>query len=119
MKKSIFAVMAVCFIASLAHAAPMKPMMMKGTIIDNMCAGGHKADMATFIKTHTKSCALMPACEKSGYSLYSDGKLMKFTDASNKKIADFLKMKSSKLNVDVEVNHAGDKLDLVSIKNAK
>lgn len=119
MKKLIFAVIAVCFIASLANAAAAKPMMMKGTIVDNLCADANKADLGNFIKTHPKSCAQMAACEKSGYSLYSDGKRMKFTDASNKKIVDFLKKKGSKLNVDITANKSGEMLDLVTIKDAK
>ena len=118
MKKLVFVALALCFAASLAYAAPVK---MTGTIIDNACASAHMKDMATFIKTHPKSCALMPACVASGYSIYSDGKLIRFNAAndSNKKIAAFLNMKDSKLTVDVEVNKVGDKLDLVSIKNSK
>ena len=118
MKKLMFVVLAVCFAASLAYAAPVK---MTGTIIDNACASGHAKDIATFIKTHPKSCALMPACVESGYSIYSNGKLTMFNAAgkSNKKIVEFLKMKDSKLTVDVTVDQVGDKLDLLSIKNSK
>ena len=93
--------------------------MMKGTIVDNACADANKADLGNFVKTHPKSCAQMAACEASGYSLYSDGKRMKFTDASNKKVIAFLKLAGSKLTVDTEVNKTGDMLDLVSIKNSK
>ena len=118
MKKLMFVVVALCLVASLAYAAPI---IMKGTIIDNACASNHMKDMATFIETHTKDCALMPVCVESGYSIYSDGKLTRFNAAndSNKKIANFLKMKDSKLTVEVGVTKIGDKLDLVSIKNAK
>jgi hypothetical protein len=123
MKKLMFVVLALCMLAPLAYSAPKTinsaPKTIKGTIIDNMCAESHKADMATFIKTHPKSCAIAPNCMASGYSIYFSGQLMKFNDASNKKIADFLKISDSKLTVDVEVNKVKGLLDLVSIKNSK
>ena len=67
-------------------------MTVKGDIIDNMCADGNKDNLTEFVKSHTKGCALMPNCVASGYSLYVDGKLHKFDDASNKKIEEFLKI---------------------------
>ncbi|MFA5156734.1 MAG: hypothetical protein WC532_05015 [Candidatus Omnitrophota bacterium] len=123
MKKLILTAMVLCLAAGFAFAeeAAMEtasmPMMVKGTIIDNMCAGAHGADLAEFIKTHPKSCALMPDCEASGYAIYADGKLMKFDMASNAKVAEFLKKEDSKLEVVVEVEKAGEELKLVSIKN--
>ena len=116
MKKLMFVVLALCMLAPLAYAAPM---MIKGTIIDNACADANKADLGNFVKTHPKSCAVMAACSAGGYSIYSDGKLIKFTDASTIKIAEFLKKDASKLTVDITANKVGDTLDLVSIKNSK
>jgi hypothetical protein len=92
-------------------------MTLKGDIIDNMCASNHKDDMTEFVKTHTKACALMPNCVDSGYSLYVDGKLHKFDEASNKKIEEFLKKDDSKLQVEVTFAKKGDMISLVSIKN--
>jgi hypothetical protein len=94
-----------------------KTMTLKGDIIDNMCASGHKDDMAEFVKTHTKACALIPNCASSGYSLYVDGKLHKFDEASNKKIEEFLKKDDSKLQVEVMIEQKEDMISLVSIKN--
>jgi len=92
-------------------------MSIKGIIIDNNCAEMNKADLATFITTHTKECALKPECVASGYALYSDNKLMKFDAASNSKVEEFLKKGDSKLQVVVEANKTGEELSLVSIKN--
>jgi len=108
--------LALCFAATLAYAAPMK---ITGTIVDNLCADSNKANIGEFVKTHTKSCATMPGCERSGYSIYADKKLTKFTAASNAKIIQFLKNKNSTLNVKIEANKNGDMLDLLSINNAK
>jgi hypothetical protein len=91
---------------------------LKGDIIDNMCAGAQKPEqLSEFVKTHTKQCALQPQCEASGYSIFSEGKLMKFDKASNPKIAEFLKKPESKLQVMVMTKKAGEELSLVSIAN--
>lgn len=90
---------------------------LKGDIIDNLCANGNKDNLAEFVKSHTKSCALMPNCVASGYSLYVDGKLHRFDDASNKKIEEFLKKSESRLQVVVTITKTEDLISLVSIKN--
>jgi hypothetical protein len=131
MKKAVFLMVAMCFVASLAFAqggalttptaasAPAaEQSVLKGTIIDNMCAGSQKPEKLTeFIKTHTKQCALQ--CESSGYSIFSDGKLYKFDQDSNAKVAEFLKKEDSKLAVVVTVKKSGEELSLVSIENQK
>jgi type 1 fimbria pilin len=121
MKKLMFAAVALCFVASLVSAVPARAasMTFNGVIIDNMCAGSHKAELADFIKTHTKDCALMPGCVASGYAIYADGKLYEFDKASNAKVVTFLKKKESKLQVKVVADKVGGKLSLVSIENAK
>lgn len=92
---------------------------LKGTIIDNMCADGSKENLAEFVKTHTKQCALMEHCVASGFSIYADGELHKFDAASNKKIAEFLKKTDSNLQVVVNAEKSDKELSLVSIENQK
>ncbi|MDD5408968.1 MAG: hypothetical protein PHC71_02625 [Candidatus Omnitrophica bacterium] len=134
MKKILFVLMALCFVSSLAFAQDMaKPadtttavaapattpetMTLKGDIIDNMCAGANKDNLAEFVKTHTKECALMPNCQASGYSIFADGKLYAFDKDSSAKIAEFLKNADSKLQVTVTAKQVGDELSLISINN--
>lgn len=136
MRKVMALVLGLCFVATLAFAqtptsnavsaptsAPVSmventQLTMKGEIIDNMCAGSQKPEnLAAFVKTHTKECALMPNCAASGYSIFSEGKLAKFDKDSNAKIEDFLKKADSKLAVEVVAIKVGDELSLVSIKN--
>jgi hypothetical protein len=109
------------FVLAADQAAPSasaKAMTYAGTIIDNQCANSNKANLGEFIKTHTKSCALMPNCIASGYSLYlPDGTLKPFDKVSNAKIEKFLKKKSSKLAVDITAKESSGQLTLVSIKN--
>src|SRR3990172_5365081 len=76
-----------------------KTMTMEGYIIDTKCATDNKAKLDEFVKTHPKECAMAPDCHKSGYNLYSEGKLWKFDKKSSEKVYDFLKKSDSKLNV--------------------
>ena len=122
MKKLVLIAVALCLVTTFAFAAEAVTatvgntvVPIKGTIIDNMCAGAHKADMGEFVKTHPKSCAL--SCATSGYSIYADGKLIQFDKDSSAKVEEFLKKDDSKLEVVVEANKVGDELKLVSIKN--
>ena len=91
--------------------------LLKGVLIDNLCAETNKANLPEFVKKHTKECALMPNCAASGYSLYSEGKLQQFDKESNAKIEKFLMDKKSTLKVDVRAKAAGDKLILIDIVN--
>ena len=93
--------------------------VLKGDVIDNMCAGMNKDTLGEFVKTHTKECALKPACMDSGYSIFADGKLYTFDKESNTMVAEFLKKADSKLQVSVTAKQVGDELSLVSIENQK
>ncbi len=118
----------LCLVTSVGFAADMTltatvridSMMLKGDIIDNLCAGSkNPAELGNFVKTHTKGCALMPACVKSGYSIFAEDKLYKFDAASNAEIAEFLRKPESKLQVVVMVKKNDGELSLVSIENQK
>jgi hypothetical protein len=94
-------------------------MVLKGDVIDNMCAGINKDTLAEFVKTHTKECTLKPECVASGYSILTDGKLYKFDQASNIMVEEFLKKADSKLQVSITAKQVGEELSLVSIENQK
>lgn len=122
MKKVLLAVMVFCFMVSLAVAqgdtSAGATVTLNGDIIDNMCLGAHKPEeLAEFVKGHGKQCAISPDCEKSGYSILSDGNLSKFDAESNAKIAEFLKKEDSKLQVVVTARKTGEEMSLVSIEN--
>jgi len=139
MKKVLFVLMALCFVSSLAFAAEStatiattdattsatatvttpETIALKGDVIDNMCAGANKDNLAEFVKTHTKECALKPGCMDSGYSIFADGKLYAFDKDSSAKVATFLKQADSKLQATVTAKQVGDELSLVSIENQK
>ena len=91
--------------------------VLKGDVIDNMCAGANKDNLAEFVKTHTKECTLKPGCMASGYSIFAAGKLYAFDKDSSAKVAEFLKKADSKLQVTITAKQVGDELSLVSIEN--
>ena len=127
MKRILLACLAILLVVSYSAFAAgkgtAKPAtalsVIKGPIIDNKCADANKDNLDSFIQTHPKSCTLLPGCVASGYSIYVDGKMLKFDKASNAKIEKFLKKKTSKLAVEVSIKKVGEELNLVSIKNQK
>ncbi len=94
MKRLVLVVLGLCLLVSSGFAAETKSaavkkspeLTLKGDIIDNSCAMANKANLASYVKTHTKECALRPGCVASGYSIFADGRLMTFDKKSNKKI---------------------------------
>jgi hypothetical protein len=101
----------------------------KGVLMDEMCSG--KADLrisgATGLlvggrivaEAHTRECLLMPACEKSGYGVYTDdNKFLKFDEAGNRKALAAIKA-STKLD-DFEVAVTGEvKGDTIKVATLK
>lgn len=103
-----------------ADKAKAMPMTMDGYIIDTKCATANKDKLAEFTPTHPKECAMAPDCHKSGYTIYSDGKLYTFDKKSSEEVYKFLEKADSKLHVKAEVVHEkGDMVKLVSIANAE
>ena len=121
MNRLVIVLVAILGIVSFAFAEMGQPTVetvtLAGTIVDNACAGGHMQDLANFVKTHTKDCALMSGCVESGYGIYADGKFAKFDKASNAKVEEFLRKADSNLEVVVEAKKAGEEFQLISIRN--
>lgn len=108
---------ATTVVTTNAAVAIPEAIVLKGDVIDNTCAGANQDNLAEFVITHTKQCALMPGCIESGYSIFADGKLYAFDKDSNVKVVEFLKKADSKLQVIITAKQVGDELSLVSIEN--
>ena len=78
------ALVAVVFSISAAFAHEMQ-INTKGTLVDVMCSADVKTQADA--DNHTRECALMDACVKSGYGIVIDGKFHKF-DAEGSKQAE-------------------------------
>lgn len=120
MTRLFYAVVAVSLLISsvvLAETTAAKIATLKGYIVDNACANDNKDKLADFVKGHPKTCLLKGPCSASGYSIYSDGKLEKFSKDSTKEIVGFLSKDDSKTSVEVNAQENNGELILVSIKN--
>ena len=70
-------------------------------------------------EAHTRQCALMPACEKSGYGVFTyDNKFLKFDPAGSRKALAALKTskKEDDLKVEVTGEIQGDMIKVASLK---
>ncbi len=102
--------------AAVLYAQGDKSIKITGNLIDNACAESAK-DLETRTKNHSTSCALMDACETSGYAVYADHKLYKLDDKGNSSAVDLLKnTKTQKgLRVAVEGTVDGDTIHVTKL----
>ncbi len=98
MKKPIFlTVIALLFVFSLAYAH--EKVKLTGYVVDVMCAAEHTKDKpedaTKFAAEHTKECAQMEECVKSGYGIFANGQWFPF-DAKGNELAKALFEKTQK-----------------------
>lgn len=101
MKKNpiLLTLLVTLFVAFASVAWAHEKVKLTGYVIDVMCFGDHakgKPEEATKIAAeHTKECALMAECIKSGYGIVADGKWYPF-DAKGNELAKALFEKTTK-----------------------
>ena len=119
MMRRVFPLVVVLALMAGALIAQDKSVTLTGYLIDNSCAANHATDktFATWVKTHGTSCAMMDACEKSGYAVFAADKLYKLDEAGNTSAADLLKNTKSKkgLHVKAEGTVDGDTLKVTKL----
>jgi hypothetical protein len=118
-KLTLFWLILLMVFATVVFAQQAQVMLIKGDIIDNLCAGEQTpAQLAKFVPTHTKECALAPQCAASGYSVFDGSAVYKFDQKSSAMVEQFLKKTGSKLQVVIEAKKdTGNVLSLVTIAN--
>ena len=89
MSKRILMGLGMAFVlATAALVSAHEKVKLTGYMVDVMCAADHTKDKSEdamkFAAEHTKECALMEACVKSGYGIFTDGKWYAFDDKGNK-----------------------------------
>jgi hypothetical protein len=109
--------------AALASAAQVQ-----GILIDGMCSSkaevrivsGPRLEGGMIVaEAHTRECALMPACQKSGYGVFTyDNKFLKFDEAGSRKALAALKAskKEDDLKVEVTGEIQGDMIKVTGLK---
>ena len=89
----------------------------RGYLIDRLCMKTVKDDPKAedFIHHHTKSCLLMPACKKSGYTLYTDGNWLMPDEKGNRLAIEVIKASKRESEFLVEVEGRKNK-DSIKIR---
>lgn len=120
-----FIVVSVWFVSSAADTSETK---VQGVLIDKKCSykgetrivpGPRLEGGIIAIYPHTKQCALMPECQKSGYGVFTyDQKFLPFDEAGSQKALAYLKQAKQEDDFRVEVagQMQGDVFKVVSIK---
>ena len=91
----------------------------EGVLMDKMCSMKAMKEGQQAAHMHTRDCALMPDCQKSGYGVFTaDGKFIGLDDAGNAKAVAALKASKKKddLKVRVTGDVQGDTIKVASLK---
>ena len=111
-----------------AGAAVASAAQVQGILIDQMCSSkaevrivsGPRLEGGMIVaEAHTRECALMPACQKSGYGIFTyDNKFLKFDEAGSRKALAAIKAskKEDDLKVEVTGEIQGDSIKVASLK---
>ncbi len=122
LRRSLIIAGIVAGMAGMASAEEVK-----GVLMDQACSG--KAEVRVLstgieggmivAEAHTRECALMASCQKSGYGIFTwDNKFLKFDAAGSKKALEAIKA-SKKLD-DLEVQVTGEvKGDTIKVESLK
>jgi hypothetical protein len=120
---------ALCVASVLPVAALIAagPAPIKGILIDKKCSAGAEVRVLStgiegglvVAEAHTRECALMPACQKSGYGVFTyDNKFLAFDEAGNRQALAALKASKKLGNLEVEVTGEvkGDTIKVANLK---
>ena len=91
----------------------------EGVLMDKMCSMKALKDGQKAATMHTRQCAMMPDCEKSGYGVFTaDNKYLVFDAAGNEQAAAALKSSKKKDNLKVKVSGEvdGETIKVASLK---
>jgi hypothetical protein len=101
----------------------------QGVLIDEKCSPNAQTRVVSGLNTHleggivwaythTRKCALMPECQRSGYGLAThDNRFLKFDAAGNRKATELLRTSNKEDDLEVEVTGEvqGDGIKVLSL----
>jgi hypothetical protein len=122
MTRKVLAFGMILMVAFMLYAQEQTAVKISGYLMDNACSSHAKdAGFAERAKKHKTACALMPACEGSGFAVYSDGKLYKLDESGNKSASALLKDTQTTAGVMVAVEGTvdGDTVHVTKITEVK
>src|SRR5262245_50191881 len=108
MKKQAIILIALAALAITASTASAhEKVKLSGYVVDVMCFAEHAKDATNVAKKaaaeHTRDCALMEECVKSGYGIYADGKWYPFDAKGNELAKAMFEKTKKKDNIKVTV----------------
>src|SRR5215470_18717409 len=116
MKRAIILSMLAVGLIVVSTVRAHEKVKLTGYVVDVVCAADHTKDKpedaTKFAAEHTKECALMADCVKSGYGIMSDGKWYRF-DAKGNELAKALVEQTKKkdhISIIVEGMKHGDQI---------
>ena len=121
--------LSLCAPALLASfAAVASAAQVQGILIDQLCSSKAEVRIVSgprlvggmiVAEAETRECALKPACQRSGYGVFTyDNKFLKFDPAGNRKALAALRAskKEDDLKVEVTGEIQGDTIKVASLK---
>jgi hypothetical protein len=126
LRSFFFIIVAAGFVNNALNAAEIK-----GILLDKNCSSKAEESISSdpsgpeiaggmlAAEAHTRECLRAPACEKSGYGVYTaDRKFLQFDAAGNRKAIEALKLskRESDIRVDVTGEVQGDTIKVVTLK---
>jgi hypothetical protein len=125
----VFPRLSLCGFALLTGLVPVvHGAQIQGILIDQTCsskaevhivAGPRLEGGMIVAEAHTRQCALMPECQKSGYGVFTyENKFLKFDEAGSRKALAILRASKKEDNLKVEVTGEvqGDMVKVASLK---
>ena len=112
----------------IGSAASAAPATVQGVLMDKECSSKAEVRVAPGARieggmlaayVHTRQCALMPSCQKSGYGVFTyDNKFLSFDAAGSQKAVAAIKAskKEDDLKVEVTGEIQGDTIKVASLK---
>jgi hypothetical protein len=114
--------------AAATFCATVQAAQIQGILMDQMCSSKAEVHIVSgprleggmiVAEAHTKQCALMPECQKSGYGVFTyENKYLKFDAAGSRKALALLHAtkKEDDLKVEVTGEVQGDTIKVASLK---
>ncbi|HZS45780.1 MAG TPA: hypothetical protein VFC63_11800 [Blastocatellia bacterium] len=120
MKLRLILVIAFALLLTTVVIARFQDKTYSGVLMDVACGSKtpKNGDVSARAKGHTRNCALMASCVKSGYGVVVGDKFYKFDDAGNTKAKALLDASTKDKDLEVVVTGTmdGDKIKVSDIK---
>jgi hypothetical protein len=125
------AVAALALLVGFAWQTSGAPTTVQGVLIDKECSARAETRMVTgttphmeggimWAYTHDRKCLLMPACQRSGYGVftYETSKVLAFDPAGNQKALAIIQSgkKQDDMRIEVTGEITGDKIKVTNLK---